>query len=180
MLEVAYGLYARRVYTLCLRLLAGVIEAEEATVQVFTQLRRELARRWDEAYVLKRLIELAVNEALRLLRTRAPERFDERAIEWGSMSAVNVESTSENLNGARSAPPGAVFDPNRLDALTARLQDDLRVAFVLGDREGLSHHEVASYLQVGEAEARSLIHKARLELLRMFMTIRTQEEEVST
>lgn len=174
LLEVAYGLYSRRVYTLCLRLLASVRDAEEATVRVFARLKGELSRRWDEAHVLSRLVELAVDEALRLLRARAPGSLGGQAAEGGNPPTANFEGQVDGRTVAASTT-AVKFDLTKLDSLAARLPDELRVAFVLRDREGLSDLAVAAHLRVRETEARRLIHRARMELRRMLSLARAEE-----
>jgi RNA polymerase sigma-70 factor (ECF subfamily) len=168
LLEVAYGLYAAHVYTLSLRLLASVRDAEEATVQVFVRLGRELARRWDEAHILGRLRELTIDEALRRLRGRPSKRLNGGAEDAGSPPASSIGRPTTERSG-RAISEKTQLDSATLDRLAAKLPVELRVAFVLRDREGLDDRAVATHLQIKEAEARRLIHRARLELRRLWL-----------
>lgn len=156
-LEAAYRLHAAGVYTLCLRLLADVREAGDATVRVFARFGGEPARAWDESRELARLRELGLDEALGRLRAR-------RA---GGVGRQAVERALPPFAHGRPATPRAPLDAAALDALAAQLPDDLRAAFVLRDVEGLSDGEIAARLRVSVPEARRLIHRARAKLRRL-------------
>lgn len=162
-LESAYRRHVALVYTLCLRLLATVQAAEEATVQVFAQFSRELSSWWDEARILARLRQLAIYESIARLPTHEPAKatdtsFGKAQSRGGGGGVGSVDSGT--------APP--TLDQPTLDALVARLPDQLRVAFVLRDREGLSDQTIATHLRVEEAEVRRLVGRARFELRRLW------------
>ncbi len=155
-LESLYRRYVARVYTLCLRLLATVQTAEEATAQVFIRLSRELANWWDETHTLARLRELAIDESLsRVWRGKSQKRAP----------TVTTSQTPAHP-GSVSPPP---LNQAALDALSAKLPNDLRVAFVLRDREGLSNGAIAAHLKISEEEVRRLISVARLDLRRLWL-----------
>lgn len=153
LLEVAYKLNASRVYTLCLRLLASVRAAEEATVQVFVRFSRELSKRWDESRVAARLRELAIDEALSRLRSYLSRR--------------NVAVNSRPVQPRRSVDATPPLNSETLDDLVAQLTVDQRVAFVLHDREGLDYQAIAKHLQLEVGEVRQLVHESRIELSRL-------------
>lgn len=162
-LEAIYQRYVGSVYTLCLRLLSSVQAAEEASVQVFVKMNRELKKRWEEARVRERLRELAISESL----TRLKVRIDR--------AALRIASPHVELQSRTDSP--SVLDQPTLDSLTAQLPDHLRVAFVLRDREGLSDGAIASHLGIGEAEARRLIQDARLEVRRLWLGGQQESKE---
>jgi DNA-directed RNA polymerase specialized sigma24 family protein len=151
-LELLYRRYAGHVYTICLRLLAGVRVAEEATVTVFVRFGREAARLLEDSTALSRLRELAIEEALSRLNLRGRK-------------AQMQPASSESL---QSFDVGKKLDRATLDSLTARLPDHMRVAFVLHDREGLSHGAIAAHLRTDEAEVRRLVQVSRMEVRRLW------------
>ncbi len=153
LLEVAYKLYASRVYTLCLRLLANVKAAEEATVQVYVRFSRELWKRWDESRIAARLRDLAINEALSRLRLSANRM----------KAAVNTQS----LRSARFRSSAPALTSETLEHLVGRLAAELRVVFVLHDREGLDYQVISEHLKIKEAEVRRLVRQSRIELRRL-------------
>lgn len=72
-LEAIYRQYVGCVYRLCLQLLNDVADAEEATVQVFVRLNRELAKAENESQIHHRLNRLIIKEASSKLRKRTGE-----------------------------------------------------------------------------------------------------------
>lgn len=173
LLEAVYERHVKSVYTLCLRLLAGAREAEDATAHAFVRFGLEATPRRDEAHASRRLRELATDEALRRLRGRRVERVVGRAAEKGSPPAPHA-GPPPTTHGGPASPP-APLDSATLDALAARLPDDLRAAFVLHDREGLSALAVAGHLHVEEADARLLIRDARLALRRLWLSLKKEK-----
>lgn len=169
LLEVAYKLYVKQVYTLSLRLLANVRDAEEVTVRVFAAFSRELPRKWDESRVLARLRELAIDEALRCLWGCIRERLEGQAAVRNCAPARSIDA---DLEEEKVMPTVALrpLDLATLEALTDRLPDDLRIAFVLSDLEGLDNQTVARHLRVDEPAVRKLINNARLALRRLWLS----------
>ena len=167
--EVAYKLYVKQVYTLSLRLLANVRDAEEVTVQVFAAFSRELPRKWDESRVSARLRELAIDEALRCLWGCIRERLEGRAIVGNCAPAISIDADLKAENGSAPVAPRPL-DLATLEALTNRLPDDLRVAFVLRDMEGLDDQKVARHLRLDEPAVRKLTNNARLALRRLWLS----------
>lgn len=167
--EVAYKLYVKQVYTLSLRLLANVRDAEEVTVRVFATFSRELPRKWDESRVLARLRELAIDEALRCLWGCIRERLEGQAAVGNCPPAMSIDA---DLGEEKVMPTVALrpLDLATLEALTNRLPDNLRVAFVLRDLEGLDNQTVARHMRVDEPAVRKLINTARLALRRLWLS----------
>lgn len=170
LLEVAYKLFVAQIYTLCFHLLANSSAAEEATAMVFTRFSREVPRRWDEARVGSRLRELAIDEAVQRLfgdvvanasRARAPSTSVK-------VAAPPAPDKPAALVGKLAHREHARLDSSMLKELIAKLPDDLRVAFVLYDMEGLKDQDVAKYLRVDDSEVRALIKRARMELRRLW------------
>lgn len=56
------------------------------------------------------------------------------------------------------------FSPTALNALIVKLPVEKRFPYLLHDVEGMSYKVIADYLLIDEAEARRLVHSARLEL----------------
>ena len=162
LLEVAYKLFVAKVYTLCFHLLANSAAAEEATAMVFTRFSRELLGGWDEARVGSRLRELAIDEAVqRLFGDVAANASRARVVKVGAPPAPDKTTGLEGKLAHREQAP---FDSSMLETLIPKLPNDLRVAFVLRDMDGLKDQDVAKYLRVDESEVRALIKRARMEL----------------
>ncbi len=139
--EMLYALHKRRVYSLCLRMLGNVAEAEDLTQEAFLQLYRKISTfRGDSAFSTW-LHRLAVN-VLEPTQEDGP-RKDIGARDLmlsGSVDRVTLERAIENL------PPG------------------YRLVFVLHDVEGYEHNEIAGMLECSIGNSKSQLHKARMKL----------------
>lgn len=154
--EALYRLHSRRVYTLCLRLLADARVAEDATASAFVQLGRENVGRRDDAQTLDRLLDQAVVESISRL-----------GASYRDVGAANITNASPlTVDVARASGP---LDAAMLDHLTARLPARMRVAFILRDVEGFGGARVAAIMGVGEVEVQRLVRAARVELRRLWL-----------
>ena len=153
LLELVYQRYGDRVYSLCLRLLVDVRQAESATVDVFVRFGRCLASQWDDQRTELCLRELAIDAALSQLQ------------EPGKEAPAAAAILTSNGNGSQSAER---LEPAMLDRLIARLPATERVVFVLHDVEGVSDAAAATYLQMTKTAMRRFLSKARLELRRLW------------
>jgi RNA polymerase sigma-70 factor (ECF subfamily) len=153
--ETLYERYYRRVYSLCLRMVANVTEAEDLTQEVFIQLLRKLGSFRGESAFTTWLHRLTVNHVLMHFRKRGVRM--EKTTEEGEVPE-QVETGSDRLN---SLP---IVDRIALDAAIAQLPPGYRSVFVLHDVEGYEHEEVAGLLGVSVGTSKSQLHKARMRL----------------
>jgi RNA polymerase sigma-70 factor (ECF subfamily) len=154
-----YSVHKRRIYSLCLRMVGNIAEAEDLTQEAFLQLHRKIATfRGDSAFSTW-LHRLAVNVVLMHLRKKG-------------LSLISLDEAMEPEADDR---PGRSFGARDLalagaiDRLAlARAIDDLptgyRLIFVLHDVEGFEHNEIALMLDCSIGNSKSQLHKARLKL----------------
>jgi len=153
--EALYERHHRRVYSLCLRMVANVTEAEDLTQEVFVQLFRKIGSFRGESAFTTWLHRLTVNQVLMHFRKRGVRL--EQTTEEGEMQDV-VQVGSERPH---SMP---VIDRIALDKAIAQLPPGYRAVFVLHDVEGHEHEEVAEILGVSVGTSKSQLHKARMKL----------------
>ena len=153
--ETLYERYYRRVYSLCLRMVANVTEAEDLTQEVFIQLLRKLGSFRGESAFTTWLHRLTVNHVLMHFRKRGV-RMEKTTDEGEVPEQVEVGSDRPQ------AMP--VVDRIALDNAIAQLPPGYRSVFVLHDVEGYEHEEVASLLGVSVGTSKSQLHKARMRL----------------
>lgn len=153
--ESLYERHYRRVYSLCLRMVANVTEAEDLTQEVFIQLLRKLGSFRGESAFTTWLHRLTVNHVLMHFRKRGVRL--EKTTEEGEVPE-QVEIGSDR---PQSMP---VVDRIALDSAIAQLPPGYRSVFVLHDVEGYEHEEVASLLGVSVGTSKSQLHKARMRL----------------
>lgn len=154
--ETLYERHHRRVYSLCLRMLANPTEAEDLTQEVFVQLFRKLGSFRGESLFTTWLHRLTVNQVLMHFRKKGVKL--EKTTEEGDELNDIVQVGTDRPN----AMP--VVDRIALDAAIAQLPPGYRSVFVLHDVEGYEHEEVGKLLGVSVGTSKSQLHKARLKL----------------
>lgn len=153
--EALYERHHRRVYSLCLRMLANPTEAEDLTQEVFVQVFRKIGSFRGESAFTTWLHRLTVNQVLMHFRKRGVRL--EQTTEEGEMQDV-VQAGSERPQ----AMP--IIDRIALEKAIAQLPPGYRSVFVLHDVEGHEHEEVAELLGVSVGTSKSQLHKARMKL----------------
>ena len=154
-----YTLHKRRVYTLCLRMLGNVSEAEDMTQEAFLHLFRKLGSFRGESAFSTWLHRLTVNLVLMHLRKKG----------------LNLVSLEETINSSEDDAPKRDFgsrdrqlagsvDRVALERAVASLPPGYRMVFVLHDVEGFEHNEIATMLECSTGNSKSQLHKARLKL----------------
>jgi len=154
-----YSLHKRRVYSLCLRMLGNVAEAEDLTQEAFLQLHRKIATfRGDSAFSTW-LHRLTINVVLMHLRRKG----------------LNLISLDEALDPTPEHGPARSFgapdlrltgsiDRMTLEKAVEDLPAGYRLIFVLHDIEGYEHNEIATLLDCSIGNSKSQLHKARMKL----------------
>ncbi len=165
-----YSLHKRRIYSLCLRMVGNVAEAEDLTQEAFLQLHRKIATfRGDSAFSTW-LHRLAINVVLMQLRKKG----------------LSVISLDEAMEPAPEEGPGRSFgapdlmlsgaiDRLALERSVASLPAGYRLIFILHDVEGFEHNEIAAMLDCSIGNSKSQLHKARLKLRDALRTNPQQE-----
>jgi len=154
-----YSLHKRRIYSLCLRMVGNMAEAEDLTQEAFLQLHRKIATfRGDSAFSTW-MHRLAINVVLMHLRRKGLSLISlDEAMEPASDDGPGRSFGSPDLNLS-----GAI-DRLALERAVADLPAGYRLIFVLHDIEGYEHNEIASMLDCSIGNSKSQLHKARLKL----------------
>lgn len=163
--EVLYHLHKRRVYSLCLRMLGNVTEAEDMTQEAFLQLYRKIATfRGDSAFSTW-LHRMSVNVVLMHLRKKGlPQISLEEALDPKQDDAPRKDFGSRDL-----ALSGSI-DRLTLERAVEDLPPGYRLVFVLHDVEGYEHNEIAGMLDCSIGNSKSQLHKARMKLREQIRT----------
>jgi RNA polymerase sigma-70 factor (ECF subfamily) len=154
-----YSLHKRRIYSLCLRMVGNVAEAEDLTQEAFLQLHRKIATfRGDSAFSTW-LHRLAINVVLMHLRKKGLRlmSLDE------AMEPVPDEGPGRSFGAPDLSLVGSI-DRLALERAVAALPAGYRLIFVLHDVEGYEHNEIADMLDCSIGNSKSQLHKARLKL----------------
>ncbi len=167
-----YSLHKRRIYSLCLRMVGNVAEAEDLTQEAFLQLHRKIATfRGDSAFSTW-LHRLAINVVLMQLRKKglALISLDE------AMEPAPEEGPSRSFGAPDLTLTGAI-DRLALERAVADLPTGYRLIFILHDVEGFEHNEIASMLDCSIGNSKSQLHKARLKLRDALRSQKRPEEQ---
>jgi RNA polymerase sigma-70 factor (ECF subfamily) len=154
-----YSLHKRRIYSLCLRMVGNIAEAEDLTQEAFLQLHRKIATfRGDSAFSTW-LHRLTINVVLMQLRKKGLSliSLDE------AMEPVPDEGPGRSFGAPDLTLTGAI-DRMALERAVANLPAGYRLIFVLHDIEGYEHNEIATMLDCSIGNSKSQLHKARLKL----------------
>jgi RNA polymerase sigma-70 factor (ECF subfamily) len=154
--ETLYERHHRRVYSLCLRMLANPAEAEDLSQEVFVQLFRKIGSFRGESAFTTWLHRMTVNQVLMHFRKRGV-RMEQTTEEGDELNSV-VQAGTERPH---SMP---VVDRIALERAITELSPGYRTVFVLHDVEGLEHEEVARVLGISVGTSKSQLHKARMKL----------------
>jgi RNA polymerase sigma-70 factor, ECF subfamily len=150
LLEMLWQRHARQVYTLALRLLADVNEAEAVTAKVFHHTYQRIPNQPNDERNF--LLMLTIDCSLRWLREQ--QRLLPPDKNANPTLAISSEATRQ------------LSYPVDLEMHLLQLPDYWRVVFVLHDVMGLGHEEIAVALRTEEAYVRRVVHRARLALRR--------------
>jgi len=154
-----YATHKRRIYSLCLRMVGNVAEAEDLTQEAFLQLHRKIATfRGDSAFSTW-LHRLAINVVLMHLRKKGLSviSLDE------AMEPTPEEGPGRSFGAPDLSLTGSI-DRLALERAIADLPAGYRLIFVLHDIEGYEHNEIAAMLDCSIGNSKSQLHKARLKL----------------
>jgi RNA polymerase sigma-70 factor (ECF subfamily) len=166
-----YSLHKRRIYSLCLRMVGNVAEAEDLTQEAFLQLHRKIATfRGDSAFSTW-LHRLTINVVLMHLRKK-----DLTLISMDEAMEPAPEGTPGRSFGSRDLTLSGSIDRLVLERAVGDLPAGYRLVFVLHDIEGYEHHEIASMLDCSIGNSKSQLHKARLKLRDALRAFPRQEE----
>lgn len=154
-----YSIHKRHIYSLCLRMVGSVAEAEDLAQEVFLQFHRKIETFRGESALSTWLHRLAINVVLMHLR--------KKSLQVSSLDEL-MEPVSDQRPARGFGAPDLVLS-GAIDRLTLqRAINDLpagyRLIFVLHDIEGFEHNEIASLLDCSIGNSKSQLHKARLKL----------------
>ena len=165
-----YTQHKRRIYSLCLRMVGNITEAEDLTQEAFLQLHRKIATfRGDSAFSTW-LHRLAINVVLMQLRKKGLS-----VISLDEAMEPSVEERPGRSFGTADLTLTGAIDRMALQKAIDELPAGYRLIFVLHDIEGYEHNEIAAMLDCSIGNSKSQLHKARLKL-RSTLRVQPQEE----
>ncbi|GBC76892.1 ECF RNA polymerase sigma factor SigE [bacterium HR08] len=153
--EELYRRHRRKVYSLCLRMLGNVPDAEDLTQEVFLQLYRKIGTFKGTAALSTWLYRLTVNKVLMYVRTHRRKHREQ---------LTEGEEIAQREAMIRPRQNGSLSDRIDLERAIRRLPPGYRAVFLLHDVEGYEHDEIARILGITVGTTKSQLHKARMKL----------------
>lgn len=165
-----YSIHKRRVYSLCLRIVGNVAEAEDLTQEAFLQFHRKIETFRGESALSTWLHRLAINVVFMHLR--------KKGLQLTSLDEMMAPDLAQRPPGSFGAPDpilSGTIDRLELQRAIDDLPAGYRLIFVLHDIEGYEHNEIAKMLHCSTGNSKSQLHKARLKLRDALRTHSQQE-----
>lgn len=157
------------VFDLCLRMLGGMEDAEDAAQETFLTLYRHLSEFQPEHKLSNWLYTIALNRCRRVLRRRKILHFF--SLEFLSSPSEDSDSAPHEP-AAAEALPDAGMEREHAEELTQKmlssLPETLREAFVLRHLKHLSYQQIANALRLPLNNVKVRIHRAKLFLWKHF------------
>ncbi len=152
--------HERRVFGLLMRMLGNRQDAEDVAQEAFLSLHRHGHRFRHQARFSTFVFRVAANAALNRRRTLGRKNARIRQLKLRQEAGTDLPTTPRD---PEAQVAGAEIQIQVQEALS-RLPEDLRMATVLYDIEGLSYREIATVLKIPEGTVKSRIHRARSAL----------------
>jgi RNA polymerase sigma-70 factor (ECF subfamily) len=152
-----FGLYNRRVYSLCLRMTRSAVEAEDLTQDALLLFFRKLPTFRGESTLATWLHRMVMNVVLMHLRKKRLLQVPLDEVEPG-------ENVPKRQYGTPDQRLGHCAVRLTLEWAIARLPAGYRSVFVLHDIHGYEHAEIAEMIGCSPGNSKSQLHKARLKL----------------
>jgi RNA polymerase sigma-70 factor, ECF subfamily len=155
------GRHSAQVYGVSYRMLRNREDAEDNLQNVFIKAYRKIDQFEGKSHFSTWLVRIAINEAMMMLRKRAPER----AVLQPDVDASKVEPDAVSGFQDTHADPERQYIAKELTAKALQsLNSNLRNTFVLHKAEGWTHPELADSLGIDKDTVKSRIFRARARL----------------
>lgn len=161
--ELLYGLYAKKMYGLCLRYTKEEFEAQEVLqlgfIKLFEKIKFFKSEGSFEGYVRKIMINTAIEYF----------RKNEKSLMAVDFSDIKDENAAVSLTTS--------FEQKELLKLIQGLAPGFRMIFNLFAIEGYSHQEIAKQLGISEGTSKSQLARARVILQERLKQLETLSHE---
>ena len=169
--ECLYRSHCKRVYAVCLRMVADTAEAEDLTQEAFLLLFRKIHTFRGESAFSTWLHRLVVNTVLMHLRKKS---LPVVSMETGPAPDGEATPLSVEIAAADLLLEGSI-DRINLRRCVAQLPAGSRAIFILHDVQGYQHREIAEILGRSVGVSKSQLHKARKRLRELLHEIQREK-----
>ncbi|MFN8008966.1 MAG: sigma-70 family RNA polymerase sigma factor [Terriglobia bacterium] len=169
--------HTKRVFNLCYRFLGRADQAEDMTQEIFLKVFRNLGSYRPES---GQFFTWMVSVGRNLLIDHYRQSKDDRVTfsmeeEEGTTLLDTIPSPRISVQGELEMEERALILKRALDALPPQLRE----AVVLRDLEELSYEEIGDILKVPEGTVKSRINRARIELTKHVLKLKSRSKGAS-
>ncbi|MEJ2009754.1 MAG: sigma-70 family RNA polymerase sigma factor [Acidobacteriota bacterium] len=157
--EELYRLHSRRVYSLCIRMVANQAEAEDLTQEIFLHAFRKIHTFRGEAAFSTWLYRLGVNVVLMRLRKKSHPVFS-----LEELTRPNGETIKRAEPADKTDHAGILVNRLLLRGAIDQLPSGFKRVILMHDMEGYNHREIAELTGRSVGNSKSQLHKARRRL----------------
>ena len=157
--ETLYNAHCKHVFSVCMRMLKNIEEAEDLTQQVFLRLFRKIGTFRGDSSFSTWLHRVAVNAVLMHLRRK--KRTDNLV---DSLDEVDANGDAQREFGPGDTSMLGAIDRLNLRRAIGELPAGSKRLFLLHDVFGFKHGEIAGLLGCSAGCSKSQVHRARKRL----------------
>lgn len=148
--KALYLKYVTAMYNRIVRIVAHPEDAKDITQEVFTEVFRNLSQYKSQSSLGTWIRKITINRSIDHLR--------KRKIEYSELKDYPDSESEEDEN--------TIYHVNKIQCCIQSLPDGCRAVFTLYLLEGLSHKEIANYLNISESTSKSQYHRAKKMLIK--------------
>lgn len=155
------GRHSAQVYGVSYRMLRNREDAEDNLQNVFIKAYRKIDQFEGKSHFSTWLVRIAINEAMMMLRKRAPEKA---ALQVDADPFKIEPETNVSFRDHHADPERQYIAKELTSKALQGLNTNLRNTFVLHKAEGWTHPELADSLGIDKDTVKSRIFRARVRL----------------
>jgi RNA polymerase sigma-70 factor, ECF subfamily len=155
------GRHSAQVYGVSYRMLRNREDAEDNLQNVFIKAYRKIDQFEGKSHFSTWLVRIAINEAMMMLRKRAPEKA---ALQVDVYPFKTEPETNVSFRDRHADPERQYIAKELTSKALQGLNSNLRDTFVLHKAEGWTHPELADSLGIDKDTVKSRIFRARVRL----------------
>lgn len=159
-------LYQRRVYALCFRFLSNREDAEDITLDTFTQVFRSIDTFRGDSKLSTWLFRVAVNLCKNRMKKHA--RRHQSAHQGLDKVAESSLNSAAGISAGSIERPDELVEGMAMEVIVKRaileVDPEFRRLVILRDVEDLSYEEIADITELPKGTVKSRIHRGRAQL----------------
>lgn len=153
-----YKHYSKAMFSICMRILNHVGEAEDVLQEAFIDAFAKIGDFRQESTFGIWLKQIVVNKAINQIRARKVQFVDIEAFDGDEQDIADVQESSVNEDDIK-------FEVERIKRGMEQLPEGFRVVLSLYLFEGYDHEEIGKILGINESTSRTQYMRAKKRLL---------------